>query len=62
MALPHRRHAPARWRLSRRIPIVWRGSSVEEKGIEKSTGKVLVEVDDALPEKSPVNAGAGHSR
>jgi GDPmannose 4,6-dehydratase len=25
--------------------IVWRGSGVEEKGIEKSTGEVLVEVD-----------------
>jgi GDPmannose 4,6-dehydratase len=25
--------------------IVWRGSGVEEKGIDKSTGEVLVEVD-----------------
>jgi GDPmannose 4,6-dehydratase len=25
--------------------IVWRGSGVEEKGIDKSTGKVLIEVD-----------------
>jgi GDPmannose 4,6-dehydratase len=25
--------------------IVWQGSGVEEKGIEKSTGRVLVEID-----------------
>ena len=25
--------------------IVWRGSGVEEKGIDKSTGEVLVEID-----------------
>ena len=29
----------------RKLAFTWQGSGVEEKGIEKSTGRVLVEID-----------------
>ena len=39
--------------------IVWRGSGVEEKGIDKSTGKVLVEVDPRYFRPTEVDALLG---
>ena len=39
--------------------IVWRGSGVEEKGVDKSTGKVLVEVDPRYFRPTEVDALLG---
>jgi GDPmannose 4,6-dehydratase len=39
--------------------IVWRGSGAEEKGIEKSTGRVLVEVDPRYFRPTEVDALLG---
>ena len=43
------------------IPIIWKGKVMKEKGIDKSTGKTIIEIDEGYFRPNEVNYLCGDS-